>query len=242
MKKRNWTILAMLLIVVVMAACGSSGNLAANELTAIPVKDSSMVETETVGAVNGMDEIVDEVINNRQGDTIEGEDAIRDEIPEEEVAETQSIQKPEEELVVKEEMEELTVYFSNKRADGLETEVISVEKITPEIIIDHLAIHNIVSIDTKVNEFEETAEEGRNLLKLDLSKAFGEYLKTMGTSGEIMIMAALTDTFLQAYEADALQLTVEGAVIETGHEIYEEPLTFTDMETTVDSQEEVDRG
>ncbi len=242
MKKRNWTILAMLLIVVVMAACGSSGNLAANELTAIPVKDSSMVETETVGAVNGMDEIVDEVINNRQGDTIEGEDAIRDEIPEEEVAETQSIQKPEEELVVKEEMEELTVYFSNKRADGLETEVISVEKITPETIIDHLAIHNIVSIDTKVNEFEETAEEGRNLLKLDLSKAFGEYLKTMGTSGEIMIMAALTDTFLQAYEADALQLTVEGAVIETGHEIYEEPLTFTDMETTVDSQEEVDRG
>ena len=242
MKKRNWTILAMLLIVVVMAACGSSGNLAANELTAIPVKDSSMVETETVGAVNGMDEIVDEVINNRQGDTIEGEDAIRDEIPEEEVAETQSIQKPEEELVVKEEMEELTVYFSNKRADGLETEVISVEKITPETIIDHLAIHNIVSIDTKVNEFEETAEGGRNLLKLDLSKAFGEYLKTMGTSGEIMIMAALTDTFLQAYEADALQLTVEGAVIETGHEIYEEPLTFTDMETTVDSQEEVDRG
>ena len=242
MKKRNWTILAMLLIVVVMAACGSSGNLAANELTAIPVKDSSMVETETVGAVNGMDEIVDEVINNRQGDTIEGEDAIRDEIPEEEVAETQSIQKPEEELVVKEEMEELTVYFSNKRADGLETEVISVEKITPETIIDHLAIHNIVSIDTKVNEFKETAEEGRNLLKLDLSKAFGEYLKTMGTSGEIMIMAALTDTFLQAYEADALQLTVEGAVIETGHEIYEEPLTFTDMETTVDSQEEVDRG
>lgn len=242
MKKRNWMILAMLLIVVVMAACGSSGNLAANELTAIPVKDSSMVETETVGAVNGMDEIVDEVINNRQGDTIEGEDAIRDEIPEEEVAETQSIQKPEEELVVKEEMEELTVYFSNKRADGLETEVISVEKITPETIIDHLAIHNIVSIDTKVNEFEETAEGGRNLLKLDLSKAFGEYLKTMGTSGEIMIMAALTDTFLQAYEADALQLTVEGAVIETGHEIYEEPLTFTDMETTVDSQEEVDRG
>ncbi len=242
MKKRNWTILAMLLIVVVMAACGSSGNLAANELTAIPVKDSSMVETETVGAVIGLDEIVDDVINTRQGDTIEGEDAIRDEIPEEEVAETQSIQKPEEELVVKEEMEELTVYFSNKRADGLETEVISVEKITPETIIDHLAIHNIVSIDTKVNEFEETAEEGRNLLKLDLSKAFGEYLKTMGTSGEIMIMAALTDTFLQAYEADALQLTVEGAVIETGHEIYEEPLTFTDMETTVDSQEEVDRG
>ena len=134
------------------------------------------------------------------------------------------------------EAKELVIYFSNSKADGLETETILVEEVTPDIIVGYLAVHNIVSMDTKVNEFQITEEDGKSVLHLDLSEAFGEYLETMGSGGENVIMTALTDTFLQAYEADALQITVEGKTIETCHAIYDEPLTFGEVSLDLDFQ------
>ncbi len=124
------------------------------------------------------------------------------------------------------EWEEMAVYYSNGKADGLEKEVLAVEEMTPEEMVKSLSRHNIVSIDTKVLGFGETDGQGRKLLALDLSGAFGEYVKTMGESGEKVVMAALTNTFLENYGADGLVLTVEGEVLETRHASYGEELTF----------------
>lgn len=127
----------------------------------------------------------------------------------------------------------LNIYYGNAKADGLKVETKTVEAVVPETIIGCLANHNIVSIDTKVNSFDTDEEDGERILYLDLSKAFGEYLNTMGESGELVIMAALTNTFLEAYGADALVLTVDGGVLETGHAVYDEPLTLFKSEAFV---------
>lgn len=118
---------------------------------------------------------------------------------------------------------EMVVYYSNGRADGLEKETLEVTGMTPEEIIHNLSSHNIVSIDTKVLGFtkREADAQGRLVLELDLSKAFGEYLRTMGADGEGVILAALTNTFLENYQADGLLLTVDGGRLETGHGTYE---------------------
>ncbi len=129
------------------------------------------------------------------------------------------------------ECEEMAVYYSNGKADGLEKEVLAVEAMTPEEVVKSLSRHNIVSIDTKVLGFGETDGQGRKLLALDLSKAFGEYVKTMGESGEKVVMAALTNTFLENYGADGLLLTVEGEILETRHGSYGEELTFWQPDT-----------
>ena len=121
--------------------------------------------------------------------------------------------------------EELTIYYSNGRADGLDTESMEAE-LSAEQLIDALAKHNVVSIDTKVLAFECVEEQGRTVLKLDLSKAFGEYLKTMGQSGEEVALAALTNTFLDNYQADGLWLMVEGKTLKTAHGSYDEELIF----------------
>lgn len=127
--------------------------------------------------------------------------------------------------------QEIVVYYSNQMADGLESETVMVENLTPEVIVGNLARHNIVSIDTKVTGFEltEDADTGRKVITLDLSKAFGEYIKTMGTSGENVIIAALADTFLEAYQADAIKLLVEGNVLETGHAAYADEIGFGEL-------------
>ncbi len=240
MKKRKWMTLAMLFVGVTFAACGNSENPEEAVPEVMQAEDSSAVSPEEVGAEAGMGSIVDELISLREdvqaqeqaaaSETGQTTDETKSQSGEVErgvnEADLQSAGEYENDVTDSQNLQELVIYYSNSKADGLETETVLVEEVTPDAIIGYLAGHNIVSIDTRVNGFE--AEEESGLLQLDLSKAFGEYLKTMGSSGEAVIMAALTDTFLQAYEAESIRITVEGETIETGHAVYDEPLTFTE--------------
>lgn len=96
-----------------------------------------------------------------------------------------------------EESRDIIVYYSNGKANGLEKEMVEVDAVTPEQVVSSLSRHNIVSMDTRVLGFEikEPDAQGRKILGLDLSKAFGEYLKTMGEDCEGVLLAALANTF-----------------------------------------------
>lgn len=124
---------------------------------------------------------------------------------------------------------ELTIYYGDGQADGLLKEVVQAEELTAENLLDALARRNIVSIDTKVQELECVEEKGKIHLKLDLSEAFGQYLNTMGESSEEVVIAALVNTFLHNYQAEELQLTVDGQVLETAYACYEEGLTWQNI-------------
>lgn len=140
-------------------------------------------------------------------------------VPEEPVQETQAV--------------EAVIYYGNEQADGLLQKTVQLDSVTPEHLISELAKLNVVSIDTKVNSFEQ---DGKSL-KLDLSKGFSEYVNMMGTSGEYIVMGGLVDTFLTAFEAEEILITVDGKPLETGHAIYEEPLRFYELSTAQDGQE-----
>lgn len=125
---------------------------------------------------------------------------------------------------------QVTVYYGNSGSLELKYEDAAIEQLTPENLIDSLAKHNIVSLDTKVNSFEEEENDGGKVLKLDLSGSFREYLKTMSENGEKVILASVTNTFLEAYEAESIQITVEGGPLETSHGSYEEPMGYIQSE------------
>lgn len=204
----------MLLVLFICAAC--NGTDVQEEAVDMPVKNESAKEENSF--------ITMELL---QKDDVKNEEA-------EEVLSAQAGEDLKENGAAEE--KELIIYYSNRNADGLETETIPVADITPEVIISNLAKHNIVSIDTRVNECHVSKMEGQDktVITLDMSKAFGEYIKTMGSSGETVIIAALTDTFLEAFQADSLRLSVEGAVLETGHGIYAEELTYWDIDLNTD--------
>ena len=132
----------------------------------------------------------------------------------------------------------LHIYYSNEMADGLEVTLVDADAVTPELLLSNLAKYNIVTPDTKVRSFETEKEGEETVAILDLSREFGNYVSTMGTSGEYVILAALTDTFLDAYQADRLRLFVEGNCLETGHALYDwdftrYPLTSYTVESVV---------
>ena len=119
------------------------------------------------------------------------EEEAEDGSAEEEAAEQEQEEEPDsEDLDMQEEAElpEATVVYYG--ASGLKEESLSVEEITPEALVSALARHNIVSLDTKVLSCEEGTEDDRAVLYLDLSKAAGEYLRTMSKEAEYIIVAS----------------------------------------------------
>lgn len=111
---------------------------------------------------------------------------------------------------------EITLYVGNENGDGLVTETVSVEELTPEAILLALSEKNVIPKETKVLDFKDEGET----LTLDLSKEYQEYVSSYGTSGELIIVGGVVNTFLDAYDADTITILVEGSAWDTGHADY----------------------
>lgn len=117
---------------------------------------------------------------------------------------------------------EAVIYYGNGGSVALKQEKVAVEAITPEELVNVLARHNIVSLDTKVISFEQEEQEGASVLYLDFSKAAGEYLRTMSKEAECIIISAVVNTFLDNYDSDRIYITVEGEMLTTSNAEYTE--------------------
>ena len=134
---------------------------------------------------------------------------------------------------------EAVLYLPNEDASAFET-VTETVKATPQGLVDALVAHGALPQGTEVLSFTlddhgvETQEgdtvsytPGDTLtIDLDVSQAFGDAAASTGTAGESMLLGSLINTMLEAYQADEVLLTCEGEVLETGHNVYDQPLTF----------------
>lgn len=117
--------------------------------------------------------------------------------------------------------EQLTLYLPNENADGWNVTKNQIEQITPDIIIGQLVGAGAIPDSVTVVSFGEDQGEKGLILKLDLSSNFAEGLLNMGTAGEYLTMGAVVNSFLDTYQADGIEITAGGAVIETGHTSFE---------------------
>ncbi len=61
-------------------------------------------------------------------------------------------------------------------------------------------------------------------MHLELSRAAGEYLKTMSREAECIIVASVVNTFLENYEADGVYIAVDGKPLHSKNAEYAEAL------------------
>ena len=115
---------------------------------------------------------------------------------------------------------EAVIFYGNAGSYDLNREIVPIGEKTAEELVDALARHNIMSLDTKVLSFVEKEEDGEQILHLDLSKAAGEYLKTMSREAECIILASVVNTFLENYEADGVFIAVNGKPLTTKNAEY----------------------
>ncbi|MBO5209468.1 MAG: hypothetical protein J6B68_09005 [Lachnospiraceae bacterium] len=234
MKKKKWMVLMAVITMLALAACSNAtGETATEETVTIPETSSEEVLVDSLkyllndGTVEAEQTAEEQMTEEQTAEVQVSETQLTEnQISVTQAVENQKVETQEEEIVY----EEVTIYYGNGASSELNTEVTEIEQLTAENLIAVLAKHNIVSLDTKVNAFEEQETDGEKMIYLDLSKAFREYLKTMTQEGESIIIASLTDTFLEAYDADALIIMIEGVPLETSNASYAEPLTFCETE------------
>ena len=144
-------------------------------------------------------------------------------------------------IAVVEEME-ITLYLPDEQAESLE-EVTETVDATPQGVVDALIAHGALPQGVKVNSFSMSdngteTQDGDTVsytpgdtlhIDLDLSSEFADAASSTGTSGELMLLGSLVNTMLKAYNADEITITCDGAPLETGHNVYEEPLTFYEL-------------
>ena len=124
--------------------------------------------------------------------------------------------------------EQLTLYLPNENADGWDVTKNQMEQITPDIIIGQRVGAGAIPDSVTVVSFGEDQGENGLILKLDLSSNFAEGLLNMGTAGEYLTMGSVVNSFLDTYQADGIEITAGGNVIETGHTSFEGVLNHFD--------------
>ncbi|MBD5508946.1 MAG: GerMN domain-containing protein [Lachnospiraceae bacterium] len=207
MKKGAKAALLIICAVFLLVACGKKPEaVTASEEIVVPEMSSEDLLVTSLGYL----------LEEEAEDGSAEEEAAEQEQEEEPDSEDSDMQEEEAELP-----EATVVYYG---ASGLKEESLSVEEITPEALVSALARHNIVSLDTKVLSCEEGTEDDRAVLYLDLSKAAGEYLRTMSKEAEYIIVASITDTFVKNYDAEAVYLMIEGEPLATSNAQYIEAL------------------
>lgn len=232
MKKKKKVAIAVTSIAVFLAACGispeqgvTSAEMVAPEVSSQDILISSL---EYLLLDDTQENVQDTERQDSQEQESEMQDSQTQNVPEEsEDISEDSEDVSEEQTHMEEEItegEEAVIYYGNGGSSSLNQETMVIEEITPEELINALAMHNIVSLDTKVLAFDQGDQDGTSTLYLDLSRSAGGYLQTMSKEAECIIVASVINTFLENYEADAICLTVEGKPLGTSHTEYAEPI------------------
>ena len=114
------------------------------------------------------------------------------------------------------------VYIPNETLDGF----CSVETIIPELspcyIIEALIEAKVLTKDVSINSI--SMEDSK--LYLDFNEGFNKQLNSFGTTGEWCYMGSIVNTFLYAYRANYVLITVNGQIVESGHVIYDFPMRY----------------
>ncbi len=124
----------------------------------------------------------------------------------------------------------LHVYYGDETGEKVVFHESTVDAITPEVVVEQLIENNVLNEDIKVVDFQKQEEDGVSLIHIDFSEAFQTQLFQTGTSGEWIMMASVVNTFLDAFDAEKIRITVDGVVLESGHAIYDDYLTFYALE------------
>lgn len=114
------------------------------------------------------------------------------------------------------------IFLPDANAEFFDTIQANVCEIHPDLIVALLVEHSMLNPDIALNHAELVDTQ----LNLDFNQAFLDQLCTYGTSGERMMIGCVVNTFLSAYEAETVYITVNGEIMESGHTIYDFPMKF----------------
>ena len=116
------------------------------------------------------------------------------------------------------------LYLPNDNADGFEVETVETTEITADSVLAELQSRGALPEAVAVNSFRSEGTQ----LNIDFNQPFADLICSMGTAGELMITGSVVNTYLSAFQAESVFFTVNGEILESGHVVYDFPLTFVE--------------
>ena len=159
--------------------------------------------------------------NQTEALEIENQEDNEDQIGKEDDTENSKAQEPEiEQQETAVSSKTVTIYSPNEMADGFITEEVEASEVTESWVVEQLIAKGVIPGNVQALSCTETQEGGVKSLNLDLNQAFADFLQSLGSTGEYMVVGSVSNTFLDAYDCSQVQITVEGNVLATGHAEY----------------------
>lgn len=118
-----------------------------------------------------------------------------------------------------------TLYIPTQSMNGFDNESCTVRILTPEAIIAALIERAGLADDILVHSFTPLYD-GEHILKLDVSSELSDQLEYLSADEEYMIMGSLCNSFLSAYAASKISITVDGKILESNNYDYSGYLEF----------------
>ena len=112
------------------------------------------------------------------------------------------------------------LYTPNENVDGFEKREVTLGTLDAQAILELLIAEDVLNESVALNSVELQNDQ----LLLDFNSAYFDQLVTYGTSGELMMMGSVVNTYLDAYDAQSVVITADGEIMESGHVVYDFPL------------------
>ena len=118
------------------------------------------------------------------------------------------------------------LYCGDENAENIVQKTVYVDKVTEDSLMEELAGALKLDQNIRLKSISFGMHGGDKVVMLDFNQAFADYVKKLSQSGETIVMGSITNTFLDCYQSELLLVTVEGKVLDTGREVYEEYLEW----------------
>ena len=118
------------------------------------------------------------------------------------------------------------LYYGDENAENIVQKTVYVDKVTEDSVMEQLAQALKLDSNIRLKKISFGMHGGDKVVMLDFNQAFADYMKKLSQSGETVVMGSITNTFLDCYQSELLLVTVEGKVLDTGREVYEEYLEW----------------
>ena len=114
----------------------------------------------------------------------------------------------------------ISVFYSNDDATAFTADMVKIKELTPKNVLNALADKGVIDKDIKINKFEVSEIDGMQSINIDFDQKFKEYIMSCGSTQEYYVVGGICNTFIKAYRADRIKITVDGNCLETGHNDY----------------------
>ena len=117
------------------------------------------------------------------------------------------------------------LYFPNDAVDDLRADTAQIPDTAvttayAQAIAEQLIVHDALPKGSQVLAISKDGDA----LTLDMNEAFLAGLRESGSTGELMYMGSLVNTFLDNFNCTTVRVTVNGQSFSTGHSEYDKPL------------------